>query len=195
LQIGQEITLPHQQFLEAGKRARDNFLALAHYMDIAGGKLPPIMARPPSIEVQVEASGRREFEANGYRYETDVLLRTRMVSGEIRLKTEPRSRSAQANAGKPDRRGSDEGGHFIAARFNGPREGFNHFAQDANFNRGAYRALEDQWARGVRSGKRVFVDIIPQYRGVSMRPSRLDIVWIVDGRRSIDSFANEPKGR
>ena len=195
LQIGQGIRLPHQQFLDTSKRARDTFMALAHYIEITGGKLPPNPARPPSIVTQVEASGRREFEAGGYSYEVDVLFRSRHVSGEIRLKTESRSRRAQADAGKPDRRGTDDGGHFIAARFNGPREWFNHFAQDANFNRGAYRTLEDQWAAAVKSGKRVFVDIVPHYRGTSMRPDTLSIIWIVEGKEQFASFPNERKGK
>lgn len=195
LQIGQRIKLPHQQFLDAGKRARDTFLALAHYINLTGGKLPPSVARPPSIAMQIEASGRREFQANGYRYEIDMLLRTRHVTGEIALKSESRSRSAQTNAGKRDRRTTDDGGHFIAARFNGPRKWFNHFVQDANFNRGAYRALENRWAEAIRSGKRVFVDIVPEYRGTSMRPYRLIVTSIIDGNKRIEDFPNEKQGR
>lgn len=195
LQSGQQIKLPHQQFLDEGKRAKDTFLALAHYMDATGGKLPPNVARPPSLATQVEAAGLREIRANGYRYDVDVLLRTRHVSGEIRLKTEPRSRRAQFNAGRPDRRGTDDGGHFIAARFSGPREWFNHFAQDASFNRGAYRALEGTWASAVRSGKRVFVDVTPHYQGTSTRPYKLSVIWVVDGKEHVQAFPNEPRGK
>ncbi|MBA3667280.1 MAG: DNA/RNA non-specific endonuclease [Sphingomonas sp.] len=132
---------------------------------------------------------------NGYSYELDAHARTRRVAGEIRLQSQPRSRSAQSNAGKPDRRNSDDGGHFIAARFNGSREWFNHFAQDANFNRGAYRSLENQWAQATRSGKRVFVDITPDYRGTSMRPYKLTVRSIVDGKEFIRGFPNEKFGR
>jgi hypothetical protein len=98
---------------------------------------------------------------------------------------------AQANAGKPDRRSTDDGGHYIAARFKGPREWFNHFAQDANFNRGAYRAVEDKWAKAIRSGERVFVDIVQHYRGTSMRPYGLTVSWFIDGREWSLEFPNE----
>lgn len=140
------------------------------------------------------AEARLTVRKNGYEFSIDAHARTRRVSGEIRLQSQPRSRSAQANAGKPDRRVTDDGGHYIAARLNGPRGWFNHFAQDANFNRGAYRALEDQWAKAVRSGKRVFVDIVPLYRGTSMRPYRINVTWYVDGKRSFTSFPNARKG-
>jgi len=191
LQIGQRIKVPHQQYLDEGKRARDNFLTLAHYSDATGGKLPPNVAHPPSMAVQIEAGGVHEVRANGYRFDIDTLTRTRQISGDVRLEPEYRSRSAQANAGKPDRRSTDDGGHYIAARFKGPREWFNHFAQDANFNRGAYRRLEDQWAKAIRSGQRVFVDIVPYYRGASMRPYMLNVTWYTNGRRSFQEFQNE----
>jgi hypothetical protein len=158
------------------------------------GKLPPNSADPPSIDTMVEAGGRRELVANGYRYNSDVLLRARRVDGELRLRREPRSRSAQANAVKPDRRNTDDGGHYIAARFNGPRAAFNHFAQNANFNRGAYRALENGWAKAIKSGERVFVDIVPHYRGTSMRPYRL-VVTLVGGRKLVQEFPNERQSR
>jgi len=111
------------------------------------------------------------------------------------LQTASRSRRSQADAGKPDRRNTDDGGHYIAARFNGPSDWFNHFAQDANFNRGAYRVLEDDSAKAVRSGKRVFVDIVPRYHGTSNRPYMLAVTWFVDGRRIAETFSNEKAGR
>jgi hypothetical protein len=159
---------------------------------------PTSNASPPTPQRRVNRTSREPrltVRKNGYEFSIDAHARTRRVSGEIGLQQQPRSRSAQANAGEPDRRPSDHGGHFIATRFNGPREWFNHFAQDANFNQGAYRTLEDQWAGAVRSGKRVFVDIVPHYRGTSMRPYKLIVTWIVDGKESLREFGNEKQGR
>ena len=138
---------------------------------------------------------RVQIPSNGYDFSIDAHARPGQIAGELTLQSHPRSRSAQANAGKPDRRLTDDGGHYIAARFNGPREWFNHFAQDANFNRGGYRALEDNWARAIRSGQRVFVDIVPHYRGTSMRPFKLTVDWYVGGRRQSKEFRNEKGGR
>jgi hypothetical protein len=131
------------------------------------------------------------LHANGYDFVVDAHARTRRVSGELKLQLQPRSNGAQLNAGKPDRRSTDHGGHFIARRFNGPREWSNHFAQDSNFNQSGYFKLENEWAREIRSGKRVFVDIIPHYRGTSMRPYRLTVVWHVGSERKIQQFPNE----
>ena len=92
-----------------------------------------------------------------------------------------------------DRRSSDDGGHYIARRFNGPREAFNHFAQDANFNRGGYRALEDEWAGAKRGGKHVWVKIVPVYEGSSQRPSAINVWFTIDGNLKSQQFPNERK--
>jgi hypothetical protein len=195
LAIGQRLRLPNQSYLNAGREARNEFVALSHYMDTHDGALPADVANPPSIDVQIEAAGVRTITKNDYDFDVDVLERTRRIRGQLRLKPERRSRREQRHAGKPDRLPNDDGGHYIAARFNGPRERFNHFAQDRNFNRGAYRTVEDQWAKALGAGKRVFVDIVPQYKGLSRRPYSLNVVWYVDGERFSESFPNQEKGK
>lgn len=143
-------------------------------------------ARPAPFKVKAK---------NGYVFALDDARRTRQVRGELSLAvTASRSRRSQRQAGGSDRRRTDDGGHYIAARFSGPSDAFNHFAQDASFNRGQYRALEDEWAARLRQGRRVSVDIVPQYIGVSKRPSRIVVRWNVSGRSRIRTFENQPKG-
>jgi hypothetical protein len=102
-----------------------------------------------------------------------------------------RSRISQSRAGGLERRTTDDGGHFIAARFNGPTAAFNHFAQDSNINRGKYRLLEDEWAREKRAGKRITVQIAPHFEGGSTRPSTIDVSWTVDGVEKSVKVPNE----
>ena len=104
--------------------------------------------------VPAAASKLRHVIRNGYDYGIDVQDRTRTVSGTLTLELAPRSRSAQAEAGGTDRLPTDEGEHYIARRFNGPTETFDHFAQDASTNRGRYRALENEWAMAKRGQER-----------------------------------------
>lgn len=138
----------------------------------------------------------RTIERNGYRFAVDAEGRTREVTGPLTLgQSGSRSRTEQARAGVPDRLASDDGGHYIAARFNGPRDVFNHFAQDRNFNRGAYRALEDRWAGEVRAGHSVKVDIVPYYIGHSRRPDRLTVSWSIGKHSRFRSFPNRRGGR
>lgn len=135
---------------------------------------------------------RHTIVRNGYTYELGARGRMRRVSGVLSSTDTPmRSRTNQARAGGADRRTSDDGGHYIAARFNGPTDAFNHFAQDANFNRGRYRALEDQWARAQRMGKKVTVSIVPHYREESTRPFEIDASFTIDGREHSIKIPNE----
>jgi hypothetical protein len=68
----------------------------------AGGDLPPHLthAPPPSVEL---TDRHTAIYKNGYRYDIDNgATRTNEVRGELTLKPQPRSRSEQQNAGKPD---------------------------------------------------------------------------------------------
>mgnify|MGYP003632579292 CR=1 FL=1 len=136
--------------------------------------------------------GWRRVVRNGYEYLIDAQQRTRRVSGTLTLNNEQRrSRTAQAQAGGDERRTSDHGGHYIARRLNGPTEAFNHFAQDASFNRGRYRTLENQWARAQRAGKEVTVKIVPAYDGQSQRHSAINVWFWIDGDEESLNFPNE----
>lgn len=134
---------------------------------------------------------------NGYQYEIDGANRTRRVSGNLTTNTaQTRSQAAQRTAGVPDRLQSDHGGHYVARRFNGPTNDFNHFAQDANFNRSGYAALENQWAAELRAGRTVWVDIRPTYVGNSRRPSIITVVYRVNGGvLQTRIFSNKSKRR
>ncbi|MBV8238281.1 MAG: DNA/RNA non-specific endonuclease [Sphingomonas sp.] len=134
---------------------------------------------------------------NGYAFELDAHAQTRKAYGFLGTASKPpRSRTAQARAGGPDRRPTDEGGHYIAARFNGPTDAFNHFAQDRNFNRRGYRRLEEQLERlrkkqKEKNGRGVFFKVIPFFDGKSQRPSELNIWFTVDGKTESVNFPNE----
>ncbi|WP_368389837.1 DNA/RNA non-specific endonuclease [Sphingobium sp. AS12] len=96
-----------------------------------------IAARPGQSTVaenQILDTNWRKETKNGYDFHIDVIARPREV---VAVLTDgpiaPRSRRPQAQAGQPDRRPGDDGGHFIAARFNGPGDSVNHFALGPEF--------------------------------------------------------------
>ncbi|MDE2619367.1 MAG: DNA/RNA non-specific endonuclease [Sphingomonadales bacterium] len=138
-----------------------------------------------------DGGARKVHLRHTYRYETDRLQRTRDINADLELgHASPRSRLAQRQAGGPDRHPGDDGGHYIAHRFNGPSDSFNHFAQNARFNRGRYRALEDKWARALRAGQSVHVHITPHYVGTSQRPASITVVTTIDGNSTFQEFPN-----
>ncbi|WP_431522558.1 DNA/RNA non-specific endonuclease [Sphingomonas phyllosphaerae] len=81
----------------------------------------------------------------------------------------------------------------MAARSNGPTDAFDHFAQDANFNRGLYRSMEDQWARSKHEGRDIEVQIRPAFDGSSVRPSTKDVFWKVNGSEHSVKFRDQSR--
>ena len=160
-----------------------------------GNKPLTIAKAPATPRGRSLANGFKRISRNGYDFNIDSLQRTRRAGGTMVLNpSQPISRASQRNAGGVDRRATDDGGHFIGREFSGPRGAFNHFAQDRNFNRSGYRKLELGWKKAIRSGKTVTVDIVPAYKGTSLRPSSVYVVDVINGVRNKMNFPNEPKG-
>jgi LysM repeat protein len=190
LRIGQSIKLLNQSYLEAVREAKNNLVALAFYQSTHGGRSPLNPARPPSLNDQFREVVRKERK-NGYGFDIDLIERTQLAGGVLVLgSSESRSKRNQAQAGRPDRLPGDDGGHFIAVRFNGPRDRFNHFAQESGFNRGRYRTIEDGWARALKAGRRVSVVIDPEYKGASRRPYKIIVTSTIDGKTSRQEIPN-----
>lgn len=163
----------------------------ADQLQARDGKSPTQVPSPASAPAQHSQTPSRIVQKNGYRFEIDTANRTRRVSGRLSSQTAPRSKVNQRQAGGSDRRVTDDGGHYVAARFNGPSDAFNHFAQDANFNRGRYRTIENDWASALRSGQRVQVSIVPHYRSGSQRPYEIDVSWTVNNATESQKIPNE----
>ena len=167
------------------------FSAQPKQSQTAGGQVAQV--RDPMPKPRAAANPiRHVVERNGYRFGLDAKNRTLIVKGPLNFpKTTERSRTSQLQAGGSERRSDDDGGHYIAARFGGPKDAFNHFAQNASFNRGGYRVIEDGWAKALRAGRRVRVDIAILYRGGSKRPDSLEVRWTINGIPKRQNFANE----
>jgi hypothetical protein len=195
LRVGQTLMLPTQRSLDDGRDAYQKSLALILYTSTHGNKSPPIAAKLPSIEEQINET-RSRISKNGYQYELDFLLRTKRVTGTLVLNPKQgRDRKVQSAAGGSDRLATDHGGHFIARRFNGPMDAFNHFAQDSSFNMEDYASLERGWAAQMRAGHQVKVDIRASYVKASLRPSMITVQYWVDGHYKIRYFSNTSRGK
>ena len=148
---------------------------------------------PPEQEVRFDAlKPNAVYEKNGYVYHTDDQRRPISVQGKLKL--EPGDRSPQQTEIGHQGRETDHGGHLIATRFDGPPDGFNIVPQDASLNWSLWKAMENEWARALRNGKPVEVDIGVTYGDNSMRPKRFVVKYKIDGRQYKKSFMNGFKG-
>jgi len=154
----------------------------------ASTELPLAKTGVAKITTRVEAR-------KSYTYTIDELNRTTKIEGKlVSNPAQGRSASAQLRAGGEYRLATDEGGHYVGHRFDGPRDDFNHFAQDMNFNRGEYKSLENTWKRAIDSGKSVSIDIQPTYPANSLRPSELDVYYTIGDMPYLKTFINRSGG-
>jgi DNA/RNA non-specific endonuclease len=138
----------------------------------------------------------RAEDRNGYRFTFDKRDRTTDMEGTLVLNpSQGRDRAVQLLAGGKDRKPTDVGAHYVGRRFNGPLDDFNHFAQDGDFNNGSYKALENKWQKALDAGKLVQVRVKVSYPGDSLRPSRLEVVYKIDGKPWVRKFENGPSGQ
>lgn len=128
-------------------------------------------------------------------YKTDHLARPQQVEATLSANVKDRNGYQQCKAGKCGTPG-DEGGHLIASIFNGPGEKLNLVPMDGNLNKGAWKQMENTWAKAVNEGKEVKVKIQTSYIGDSVRPDKFTIVYSIDGGRPIEKvFNNTPGGK
>ncbi|MCA3696759.1 DNA/RNA non-specific endonuclease [Aquidulcibacter sp.] len=141
------------------------------------------------------AKKRSSVNENGYTFTVDGLGRPLSVSGYLKLTPAERDRQAQLAAGGPDRLSNDEGGHLIAARFGGPANSKNLFPQNQNFNRSAYKALENTWVAALNRGESVWVKIEPVYStSKTQRPDAIVVEYkIGQSNRALITFNNRPR--
>ncbi len=93
-------------------------------------------------------------EANGYTFATDQ-NGTVTVTGDLQSETAARDGAMQANAGGSARLATDDGGHLVAARANGPAIEQNLSAQDRNLNRSSFKAMETAEQNAIKGGAKI----------------------------------------
>jgi hypothetical protein len=130
-------------------------------------------------------------------FQTDHLSRVVYAEGHLDgindLVDRVRHSGQQVHAGGVDRLPGDHGGHIFATLFGGPGEGVNLTAQFGKLNLGAYKALENDWAKAITDGHTVDVRVTIDHPEGSVRPSQYVVGYRVDdGRWLRKVFANGP---
>lgn len=146
------------------------------------------ITNPDSGEIN---DARWTVDAQGRPLHAEATLRT-VFSKIERSDEETRAQGAAADRGIE----GDQGGHVFGHRFVTDQGLKNLFPQNGNFNMGAYKTLENEWAAWIEKGMdvQISIDLVP--REVD-RPDRVRISYEVidpaDGSRVYDqrvSFDN-----
>jgi hypothetical protein len=124
-------------------------------------------------------------------YETDATGRVKGVKGELDLKDADRN-NYQQRKGVTSKDGvdGDQGGHLIAAIFDGAGEQINYVPMKGNLNQGAWKSMENTWANALKANKKVEVDVKIIY-GNGKRPIGFEVDYKIDGvKQSPEIFNN-----
>lgn len=88
----------------------------------------------------------------------------------------------------PNTHGKQEGdhaAHLAADRFGGSPELANLVSQSSHVNLSTYKKLENEWAKAIKEGKNVQVEVNVIYEGASKRPAKFVIVHTIEGKDSV----------
>lgn len=88
----------------------------------------------------------------------------------------------------------DVGGHYQACTLNGTCDRFNLFPQNSNFNNSQYKSWEYEIKRNVSKGE---INGPITTKGIrldpsNVRPDKLEIRYVLNGKPVIKYFNNEP---
>lgn len=118
-----------------------------------------------------------EFE---YFYETDSDGRISKFETDNLQLTERKSRLPH-NSNTPGKIKGDHAGHIVGDRFGGSPDIDNLVSQASNVNLSKYKRIENHWAREIKKGKTVTVNIVVDYEKDSLRPKAFHIEYTIDG--------------
>jgi hypothetical protein len=137
----------------------------------------------------------RSYERNGYHYKTDNQGRVETVSGKLTSQKGIRDNYEQQRVGHLGQEG-DHGGHLIATCFDGSPEGVNLVPQDSNLNQGEWKRMEGKWAKVLKNGQDVQVDIKAHYPDKdSVRPDSFAVKYKIGDEKAVNQFfKNQPGG-
>lgn len=124
-----------------------------------------------------------------YIYVTDELGRIRYVYAEdLRLtKRKSRLKHVSKTLGKLV---TDHAGHLIGDRFGGSSRIDNLVSQLATVNLSDYKKLENCWAKEIKNGKKVTVEIEIVYDNDNLRPSGFNVVYYINGKKADKFISN-----
>ncbi|MEW9921823.1 DUF4781 domain-containing protein [Marimonas sp. MJW-29] len=154
-------------------RRKDGSKERMYYLE-SEGKFIRYSERPDA-DVQVVGSGDNEMtflvRGDGRTAETHAVLRKYHVGAE----RSAAELEAQRQTGKKGLE-TDEGGHMVGHRFGLDHGADNMFPQDANFNKGAYKAMENEFAAWIDAGCEVRMSVtLSKYRGD--RPQKVLVTY------------------
>ena len=139
----------------------------------------------------------RQFEINGYKYESDEKGRIVSAEGKLRIRDADYDRKMEdvkKIEGQEYKEGDDRS-HLIGHQFGGSDRLENLVPMDSKLNQGDYAKLENTLASAIKDGANVTLRVEPVYEKDSTRPSEIKVTYSINGEREVTVFKNESEAK
>ena len=174
LAIHQSQNVPSEDIFEGDADVSDNILTDGSHLE--NGKLKPNVTYK---------TGEHDYF---YTTNEDGLIVSARTD-DLQLKKHERRHKHNPNTyGKEP---GDHAGHLIGDRFGGSPELDNLVSQAENVNKREYRKIEERWAKALKNGQKVTVNIDIHYDGGGVRPSSFDVTYTIDGVQHKQKIRNQ----
>ncbi len=155
-----------RESIDATKRQLDEFFSPTVAADAASATNLTARVGANTAEWTVNAAGQPT--------RVTATLSELQPSGIARGRDELNAQDAVRGRGLPD----DDAGHVIGHRFLGDQGARNMFPQNFNFNRSAYKTMENEWAGWIQHGGTVKVNV-ELIGGTAGRPAQVGVRYEV----------------
>lgn len=132
-----------------------------------------------------------EYTVNGNKYKTDGHGNKVSCDANPEYTEEgARNMKEQKESGGDERQEDDDGGHIVARVLGGAEGEENLVPMRRTINRGDYKRMENEISKALQEGKKVHLHIDIDYERNSIRPSKLQSEYVIDGKKTICEFDN-----
>lgn len=158
--------------------ARDTLAKMKREIDGLGGAAAKKADDAAALGAASAKVGRNEvkwtLDASGRPTTATATLSELQPKGAVRGGAETSAQDAVRARGLAD----DDAGHIIGHRFLSDQGTRNMFPQNFNFNRSAYKTMENEWASWIEAGATVKVNVALK-GGTGARPDQVGVVYEV----------------
>lgn len=136
-------------------------------------------------KINGELKQNTSYQKNGIIYSTDENGRISTWKGEPKYEPEnERDTDAQTKSGGEDRKEGDDGGHVVARILGGSAGSENIVPMRDTINRGDYKKSENEIVEATKQGNNVQDSGKVIYEEDSVRPSKIERTYTIDGEIS-----------
>lgn len=132
-----------------------------------------------------------QFMMKGYEYSTDEKGRIVSAKGKLRIDSRKRDMEDVKKIENQEYKEKDDRGHLIAHMFGGSDRLENLIPMNAKLNQGDYKSMEEMLKNAVEHDSEVHIQVEPIYEDDTTRPSRIRVIYTIDGDMEIRMFKNE----